>query len=168
METTASLLENSRRYAAAFDRGGKPAPPARRAAILTCMDARIHPEPLLGLEIGDAHVIRNAGGRASEDAIRSLILSSCVLGTREHLVIHHTDCGLLGLSNEELCARLAGDTGVDASHLDFLPFTDLVQSVRDDVARIREDPFIPADTVVTGYVYDIDTAVLTPVTDPSA
>ena len=163
MSITDALLENNRQYAATFDEGGRPMPPAREVAVLTCMDARLHPERFLGVEIGDAHVIRNAGGRASDDALRSLIISSQLLGTREYLVIHHSDCGMLTFSNDDLYNKLAADTGADASEIDFLPFTDLEDSVRDDVHRIRESPFIPAGISVTGYVYDVDTGRLTPV-----
>lgn len=168
MSTTDALLENNRQYATGFDQGGKPMPPARNVAILTCMDARLHPERFLGLEIGDAHVIRNAGGRASDDALRSLIISSQLLGTREYLVIHHSDCGMLTFSNDDLRNKLAAETGADASDLDFLPFSDLEASVRDDVRRIRQNPFIPADIPVTGYVYDVDTGGLTPVESATA
>jgi len=163
MSTTEALLDNNRRYAATFDQGGKPMPPARNVAILTCMDARLHPERFLGLEIGDAHVIRNAGGRASDDALRSLIISAQLLGTREYLVIHHSDCGMLTFSNDDLRNKLAEETGADASDIDFLPFSDLEESVRNDVRRIRQSPFIPADIPVTGYIYDVDTGGVTPV-----
>jgi len=161
MTATDALLESNRQYAATFDQHGKPMPPARKAAILTCMDARLHPERFLGLEIGDAHVIRNAGGRASDDALRSLIISSQLLGTREYLVIHHTDCGMLTFSNDDLNNKLTAENGADASTIDFLPFSDLEDSVRDDVRRIRQSPFLPADIVVSGYVYDVDTGGLT-------
>ena len=163
MSATDDLLKNNRLYADAFDDGGKPMPPARRVAILTCMDARLHPERFLGLEIGDAHVIRNAGGRASDDAVRSLIISSHLLGTREYLVIHHSDCGMLTFSNDVLRDKCAADTGADASHIDFLPFSDVEDSVRDDVRRISKSPFLPADILVTGYIYDVDSGGLTPV-----
>lgn len=113
-------------------------PPSTHVAVLTCMDARLHPERFLGLQIGDAHVIRNAGGRASDDAIRSLIISSRLLGTREFLVIHHTDCGMLTFSNDDLRQKLAEEAGADASEIDFLPFADLEESVREDVRRILE------------------------------
>ena len=168
MSTTEELLKNNRQYAEAFDQGGRPMPPARQVAVLTCMDARLHPERFLGLEIGDAHVIRNAGGRASDDAIRSLIISSELLGTREYLVIHHSDCGMLTFSNEDLQNKLGTQTGEDASHIDFLPFSDLEDSVRDDVRRVRESPFISADILVAGYVYDVDTGGLTPVETAAA
>jgi len=163
VHTTEEPLQNNVEPAEAVDQGGEPMPPARRVAILTCMDARLHPERFFGSEIGDAHVIRNAGGRASDDAIRSLIVSSQLIGTDEYLVIHHSDCGMLTFSNEDLRSKLATETGGDASHIDFLPFTDLEDSVRVDVRRIRESPFISADIVVAGYVYDVDTGGLTPV-----
>jgi len=149
------LFEANERFAGTFAGSGVPARPARRVAVLTCMDARMHPETFLGLDIGDAHMIRNAGGRASDDALRSLVISNRLLGTHEYLVIHHTDCGMLGLRNDDLRAALVDDTGADASEIDFLPFSDLDQSVRDDVERIRASPFLPDDVVVTGYVYDV-------------
>jgi carbonic anhydrase len=130
-------------------------PPARQVAVLTCMDARLHPEKFLGLDIGDAHVIRNAGGRASDDAIRSLIISSNLLGTKEYVVIHHTDCGMVTFTNEDLREKLADVLDADASDIDFLPFNDLEGSVRDDVDRIRESPFIPEGIPVRGFVYDV-------------
>jgi carbonic anhydrase len=151
------FVDSNRTFAKSFDKGGLPMPPAKRFVVLTCMDARLHPETFLGLEIGDAHVIRNAGGRASEDAIRSLIISSRLLGTREYAVIHHTDCGMLTFTNDELRGKLQADTGVDASGLDFLPFSDLQESVREDVGRIRESPFIPAEVEVSGWIYDVKT-----------
>ena len=149
------LLESNRRFAESFDKGDLPMPPARALAVLTCMDARLHPAKFLGLEIGDAHVIRNAGGRASDDAIRSLIISTKLLGTREFAVIHHTDCGMLTFTNEDLRGKLAAETDADPSGIDFLPFSDLEESVRDDVERIKESPFIPEDIVVSGWIYDV-------------
>src|SRR4249919_3913723 len=119
-------------YASSFSKGNLPMPPGRHVAILTCMDARLDPARFLGLKEGDAHVIRNAGGRASDDAIRSLIISSRLLGTREFAVVHHTDCGMLTFSNDDLRGKLEAETGADATDIDFLPFGDLEQSVRDD------------------------------------
>src|SRR5213083_1615864 len=119
------------RYAADFTKGDLPTPPARKVAVLTCMDARLDPAKFLGLSEGDAHVIRNAGGRAA-DAIRSLVISQQLLGTREVVVIHHTDCGMLTFTDEQLRQKLRDDLGVDVEHA-FLPFGDLEQSVRDDV-----------------------------------
>jgi carbonic anhydrase len=155
MSASDEMMRANERFAETFDKSGRPSPPARRVAVLTCMDARMHPETFLGLDIGDAHMIRNAGGRASDDALRSLVISNRLLGTNEYLVIHHTDCGMLTFSNDDLRAKLADETGADASDIDFLPFSDLDQSVRDDVARIRESPFLPDDITVTGYVYGV-------------
>jgi carbonic anhydrase len=151
------MLDANKQYAAGFSDGGKPMPPARRVAILTCMDARIHPAKALGLDVGDAHVIRNAGGRASDDAIRSLIISSRLLGTTEFAVIHHTDCGMLTFSNDDLRTKLAEEAGTDASNIDFLPFADLAQSVRDDVHRILDTPHLDDSISVSGHIYDVNT-----------
>jgi carbonic anhydrase len=149
------LLQANEQYARAFDQGGLPMPPRRKLAILTCMDARMHPERILGLAVGDAHVIRNAGGRVSEDAIRSLVISQRLLGTREIVVIHHTDCGMLTFRNEDLVARIQADLGVDASGQDFLPFTDVEQSVRDDMDTLRQSELIPNDIPISGAIYDV-------------
>src|SRR6266480_1172579 len=137
MTVVQEFLEANEDYARNFQKGNLPMPPARHVAVLTCMDARIDPARLLGLEEGDAHVIRNAGGRASEDAIRSLIISEQLLGTDTILVIHHTDCGMLTFSNEDLRGKLQKDFGTSAENIDFLPFKDLERSVRDDIATIR-------------------------------
>lgn len=147
-------------YAAAFDKGELPMPPGRRAAVLVCMDARIDPARALGLEEGDAHVIRNAGGRASDDALRSLVISHELLGTREFVVIHHTDCGMLTFTNEQLRDKLKQDLGADADGIDFLPFSDVDQSVREDVATIRSSPLIPREIPVRGFVYDVRSGAL--------
>jgi carbonic anhydrase len=163
MAETDQMVQANEQFAKEFDQGHLPMPPARQAAVLTCMDARLHPEKFLGLEIGDAHVIRNAGGRASDDAIRSLIISSHLLGTREYLVIHHTDCGMLTFSNEDLQGKLKQETGADADHIDFLPFSDLEQSVRDDVQHIEESPYMPEGIQVRGFVYDVRSGKLSPV-----
>jgi carbonic anhydrase len=160
VSVTDELLAANAQYAAGFTKGDLPMPPGRRAAVLVCMVARIDPAKALGLEEGDAHVIRNAGGRASDDAIRSLVISYKLLGTREFLVIHHTDCGMLTFSNEQLRDQLKRDLGADASAIDFLPFGDLDQSVRDDVAIIRSSPLIPQDITVRGFVYDVGTGRL--------
>ena len=152
------LLQANKEFAASFDKGDLPMPPARHVAIVACMDARLHPEKFLGLEIGDAHVIRNAGGRASDDAIRSLIISSQLLGTKEFAVIHHTDCGMLTFTNDDLRAKLAG--AGDASGIDFLPFSDNEAAVREDVERIRNTPFIPDGIPISGYIYEVETGQL--------
>ena len=160
MSVIPELLAANDRYADRFAAGDLPSPPGRRVAILTCMDARLLPHRFLGLEEGDAHVIRNAGGRASDDALRSLILSYKLLGTREFLVIHHTDCGALVYTNETIRQQLHRDTGADASGIDFLPFSDLDESVRQDVETIRSSPFIPNEIPVRGFVYDVRTGSL--------
>ena len=160
MAVLAEVLGANERYAADFTKGDLPLPPARRLAVLTCMDARLDPAKALGLEEGDAHVIRNAGGRASDDALRSLIISYTLLGTREFLVIHHTDCGMVTFTNEQLREQLRRDMKADASAIDFLPFTDLDASVRQDVATVRSSPLIPDDITVSGFVYDVATGRL--------
>ena len=163
MSETAKMLEANAAYAEGFGQGNKPMPPARSVAAVVCMDARIHPPEMLGLDLGDAHVIRNAGGRVSDDAIRSLIISSTLLGTREFLVVHHTDCGMLTFSNDDLRGILADQRGSDASDIDFLPFSDLEGSVREDVARIRASEHLDSSIPVRGFVYDVDTGALTEV-----
>ncbi|SRR6266516_307803 len=160
MTVTDELVQANDKYASGFDRGGLPMPPARHVAVLACMDARLHPAKFLGLDVGDAHVIRNAGGRASEDALRSLIISQRLLGTNEVLVIHHTDCGMLTFTNDQLRDKLKSETGSDASEIDFLPFPDLDQSVRDDVKRIKDSPYVDKDVSVSGFVYDVNTGRL--------
>ena len=160
MSVIPEILAANARYADRFDKGDLPSPPGRRVAILTCMDARLLPTEFLGLEEGDAHVIRNAGGRASDDALRSLILSYKVLGTREFLVIHHTDCGQASYKDEALRDQLWRDTGADASSIDFLTFSDLDESVREDVRTIRDLPFVPDEIPVYGFVYDVRTGRL--------
>jgi carbonic anhydrase len=162
MSATDDLLEANSKYARTFDRGELPMPPARRLAIVTCMDARIVPSRQLGLEEGDAHVIRNAGGRARE-ALRSLVISERLLGTNEIAVIHHTDCGMLTFTNADLHAKVKQDLGADSSDIDFLPFSGLEESVREDVAFLLSSPLIPADILIRGFVYDVHTGSLTEV-----
>lgn len=163
MAIVEEFLKANEAYAATFDKGHLPMPPARRVAVLVCMDARIDPAKALGLTEGDAHVIRNAGGRASEDAIRSLIISQQLLNTNEVVVIHHTDCGMLTFTNEALRGKLKETFGRSADHIDFLPFADLRQSVLDDIAAIKASPFIPDTVPVTGFIYDVKTGRLLPV-----
>jgi carbonic anhydrase len=153
------FLEANATFVDSFDKGGLPMPPARTVAVVACMDARLHPEKVLGLEIGDAHVIRNAGGRA-EDAIRSLVISERLLGTTEIVVLHHTDCGMLTFTNEQLAAKIEADLSVDVGDRDFLPFPDLEQSVRDDVSLLRASPLIPNDIPISGAIYDVTTGKL--------
>jgi carbonic anhydrase len=160
MTVAQELLAANAQYAAGFNKGDLPMPPGRKVAILTCMDARIDPAKALGLSEGDAHVIRNAGGRASADALRSLAISQRLLGTQEVVVIHHTECGMQTFSNDELRERLRTELGADASEIDFLPFSDLEGSVREDVAAIRESPLVSRDVTVSGFVYDVHTGRL--------
>jgi carbonic anhydrase len=167
MSTTDELLAANRRYVASFDKGDLPLPPARKVAIVTCMDARILPSPALGLEEGDAHIIRNAGGSARE-ALRSLVISQRLLGTREVLVIHHTDCGMLTFNNAQLRERVRKELNADASGIDFLPFTDLEQSVVDDVRFLRESPLLPDEFPVRGFVYDVHTGKVAEIPVPTA
>lgn len=154
------FVEANTAFAAGFDHGDLPLAPSKRFVVLTCIDGRLDPAKFLGLQMGEAHVIRNAGGRASDDALRSLIISSRLLGTREYAVIHHSECGMLTFTNEDLRSKLQADTGRDTSHMDFLPFSDVDDSVREDVRRIRENPFIPPDVEVSGWVYDVKTGRL--------
>src|SRR5438876_6152676 len=163
MSVAQEFLKANEAYAANFQKGDLPMPPARHVAVLTCMDARLLPARFLGLQEGDAHVIRNAGGRASEDAIRSLVISQQLLGTNTVVVIHHTDCGMLTFSNEDLREKLRQQLNADAEHIDFLPFKDLEQSVRDDVATIKNSPFIPENIEVSGFIYDVSSGRLLPV-----
>ncbi len=153
------LLAANRAYAAAFRKGSLPLPPARQVAIVVCMDARIDPARALGLTEGDAHVIRNAGGRMVE-ALRSLAISQQLLGTQEVMVIHHTDCGMLTFTDADLRARLRARLGADADHIAFLPFQDLEASVRDDLAAYRASPIVRQDVPVRGFIYDVGTGAL--------
>ena len=150
-----TMLDANARFAEDFDKGGAQSPPNKPVAVVTCIDARLHPERFLGADIGDIHVIRNAGGRASDDALRSLIVSSHLLGTRQLMVIHHTDCGMLTFTNEDIWGKLEAETGSSARDIDFMPFSDVEGSVREDVRTIRDNPFLPNDAEVTGWVYDV-------------
>jgi carbonic anhydrase len=178
------VVSANRKYVEGFGETGKLAlPPKRQFAILTCMDARIDPAKMAGLSEGDAHVIRNAGGRASDDAVRSLVISYKLLGTKEWFVIHHSDCGMLlfddGVMRELLSksldtARIAGNGWEDVGkgpgseegkYVNFLSFKDLEGSVVDDVKRIRRHPLVPARIPVYGFVYDVKTGKLVEVPD---
>jgi carbonic anhydrase len=142
-------------FCESFSKGDLPMPPGRRLAIVTCMDARLDPARFLGLEVGDAHVIRNAGGLVTDDAIRSLVISHWLLGTEEVAVIAHTDCGMLTFSNEDLRGKLSEEAGADASDVDFKPFADLEESVRGSLRAIRESPLCPESLELSGWVYDV-------------
>jgi carbonic anhydrase len=159
MSVTDELILANERYAASFEKGDLPTPPAKRVAIVACMDARILPSRVLGLEEGDAHIIRNAGGLA-RDALRSIVISQQLLGTNEVIVIHHTECGMLTFQNEDVYAKVQESLGADASDIDFLPFPDLDQSVRDDIAFLKDSPLIPDHVSVRGFVYDVHDGTL--------
>lgn len=131
--------------------------PKTKVAIVTCMDSRLHVAPALGLALGDAHILRNAGGRVTEDMIRSLVISQQQMGTREIVVLHHTDCGAQTFNNEDFQEHLKCELGVDISGQDFLPFQDIDESVREDMKLLRECPLIPDDVIISGAVYDVDT-----------
>jgi carbonic anhydrase len=165
--TLDNILQGNQQYVSAFMEGNLPLPPARKLAVVVCMDARIDPLPSLGLRLGDTHVIRNAGGRVSEDALRSLAISERLLGTNAIAVIHHTDCGMLTFTNDDIRQKIKTDLGdaaaVAAGQIDFLPFADLEQSVRDDIATIKASPLIPDDISVAGFIYDVNTGELSPV-----
>lgn len=140
-----------------------PLKPKTKAAIVTCMDSRLHVAQALGLALGDAHILRNAGGRVTEDMIRSLVISQQQMGTREIVVLHHTDCGAQTFKNEDFQAHLESTFGVNVSSQDFLPFTDVEESVREDMELLRQSPLIPVDVVISGAVYDVDTGHMTEV-----
>ena len=161
MSTTDELLQANQRYAQAFNLGDLPMPPARKVAVVACMDARLTVEQVLGLNTGDAHIIRNAGGIVTEDALRSLIISHHLLGTQEFLIINHTDCGMLTFHDEELRRRLENETGtaVDAP-VHFHAFSDLEDNVRRQIERVRSHPWIPQQIPVRGFVYDVKTGKL--------
>ena len=150
------LLRANLLYASYFTKGALPAPPARRFAVVTCMDARLDPAKALFLEEGDAHVIRNAGGLVTDDVLRSLAISHWELGTLEVFVIGHTRCGLLTLDARALRAKI----GVGANAVDFLAFHDLDVAVRESVRRVRESPLLPSSYGATGLVYDVETGRL--------
>ena len=159
MSVTDELLRNAEQYAATFDNGDLPLPPAKRVAVLACMDARLNPYALLGLSEGDAHVIRNAGGVVTDDEIRSLAISQRLLGTDEIILIHHTDCGMLTFSDEEFRAQVQEETGIKP-HWSCETFADLEDDVRQSIARINSSPFIPKKESVRGFVYDVATGSL--------
>ena len=163
MTVTDELIAANARYAASGRTHELPQRPGRHLAVLTCMDARIDTFSALGLDLGDANILRNAGGRAAP-ALRSLAICCGLLGVREIVVIHHTDCGLFDATNDAIRARLGRDIGPEAAAaaagIDFLPFPDLDQSVREDVALIRASPVIPESVSVRGFVYYVETGRL--------
>jgi carbonic anhydrase len=159
MSVTDEFLENNARFGATFDKGDKPMPPARKVAVVACMDARLHVSALLGLDIGDAHIIRNAGGVVSDDAVRSLVISQRLLGTDEIILIHHTDCGMLTFRDDDVKAQIEADTGIRPSFA-LEAFADVDEDVRQSIARVKANPFIPHRDNVRGFVYDVRTGRL--------
>ncbi|QBD76302.1 carbonic anhydrase [Ktedonosporobacter rubrisoli] len=153
------FLQANREYASRFQKGNLPMPPARKVAVLACMDARLDPARILGLEEGDAHVIRNAGGRAA-DAVRSLVISEQLLGTNTIVIVHHTDCGMLTFTDDSLREKVKKELSTDADHIAFLAFQDLEQSVRDDIAFLRSSPLIPQNIDIRGLIFDVKTGKL--------
>ena len=154
MSVTDELLANADRYAATFDKGDLPLPPAKQVAVVACMDARLNPYAILGLVEGDAHVIRNAGGVITQDELRSLAISQRLLGTKEIILIHHTDCGMLTFTDDEFRAQILADTGVKPTWA-AEAFDDLDTDVRQSIARIKAEPSIPVKDSVRGFVYDV-------------
>jgi carbonic anhydrase len=163
MSTTDELLRNNERYANSFDKGDLPMPPAKQIAIVTCMDARLSPYVMLGLSEGDAHVIRNAGGVITDDEIRSLMISQRLLGTREVMLIHHTDCGMLTFSDAELREQIQQEVGIKP-HFPLESFADLEEDVRQSIKRIEASPFIPYKDSVRGFIYEVEIGHLREVT----
>jgi carbonic anhydrase len=159
MSVTDQLLENAARYADEFELGDLPIPPAKRVAVVACMDARLNPFALLGLSEGDAHVIRNAGGVVTDDAIRSLSISQRLLGTEEIILLHHTDCGMLTFDDDTFRRALQEETGIKPAWA-VETFDNLEEDVRQSIARIKSSPFIPNKNGVRGFVYDVKTGRL--------
>jgi len=159
MSVIDEFVHNAESYAERFDKGALPLPPAKRVAIVACMDARLNPYGLLGLEEGDAHVIRNAGGAITDDEIRSLAISQRLLGTEEIMLIHHSDCGMLTFGDDEFRRQVQEDTGIRPEWA-AEAFDDLDEDVRQSIARIKASPFIPKKDTVRGFVYEVETGRL--------
>jgi carbonic anhydrase len=153
MTVTDSLLENAQRYQKGFDKGDLPIPPGKKVAVVACMDARLIPTRILGLDEGDAHVIRNAGGIITDDEIRSLAISQHLLGTEEVILVQHTDCGMLKFTDDEFKAKLRDACGEEPDW-DVGTFTDIDDSVREAIRRVKDSPFVPQKNV-RGFVYDV-------------
>ena len=163
MSVTDELLQNNERYAASFVNGDLPPSPAKGVAIVACMDARLNVYEMLGLEEGDAHVIRNAGGVITDDEIRSLTISQRLLGTREVILIHHTDCGMLTFTDDELKEQIQEEAGIKP-HFPMESFSDLEEDVRQSIARIQASPFISHKDSVRGFIYEVESGRLREVT----
>ena len=167
MSVTDSLVRNNESYAESFTGGSLPLPPAKHIAVLACMDARLDVHKILGLAEGDAHVIRNAGGVATDDAIRSLVISQRLLGTNEIVLIHHTDCGMLTFKDDEVKGQIHAEVGIRPAFA-LEAFDDLEADVKQSIARIEASPFIPNKKNVRGFVYDVKTGRLNEVRTAAA
>jgi carbonic anhydrase len=163
MSNTDDLVANNEAYAASFDKGDLPLPPAKKVAVIACMDARLNVHDLLGLSPGDAHIIRNAGGAVTDDAIRSLAISQRLLGTEEIVLVHHTDCGMLTFTDDDFKKAIEQDTGIRPGWA-AEAFPDLDADVRQSIARIKASPFVPRKDAVRGFVYDVHSGALREVT----
>ncbi len=159
MSVTDELLSNNNNYAATFDKGDLPMPPSKQTAVLACMDARLNVYGILGLEEGQVHVIRNAGGVTTDDAIRSLTISQRLLGTKEIILIHHTDCGMLSFTDDAVKQQILEDTGIKPRFA-LESFPDLDDDVRQSIARIKDSPFVPHTDQIRGFVYEVETGKL--------
>ena len=159
VSVTDELLKNNEEYARTFDKGYLPTPPAKGVAVVACMDARLDVFGMLGLEVGDAHVIRNAGGVITDDEIRSLLISQRLLGTTEIVLIHHTGCGMLTFSDDEVASQIERETGVRPPFA-LEAFPDLEENVRLSIEKIKQSPFIPNKGSVRGFVYEVETGRL--------
>jgi carbonic anhydrase len=167
MSVTDDLVRNNESYARSFKKGDLPLPPAKHVAVLACMDARLDVHKILGVEEGDAHVIRNAGGVATDDAIRSLTISQRLLGTTEIILIHHTDCGMVTFKDDDLKRQIEKETGIRPAFA-LEAFSDVDEDVRQSIARIKASPFIPRKDRIRGFVYDVRTGRLDEVGVPAA
>ena len=159
MSVTDELLRNNEAYAETFDKGDLPLPPAKRVAVVACMDARLNVYGMLRLKEGDAHVIRNAGGVITEDEIRSLMISQRLLGTREIILIHHTDCGMLNFTDDEVKGQIQQEVGIKPGFV-LEAFADVEEDVRQSIRRIQASPFIPYKDSVRGFIYEVETGRL--------
>jgi carbonic anhydrase len=163
MTVTDELLRNNAEFASSFAKGDLPMPPGKGLAVVACMDARLNVYALLGLEEGQAHVIRNAGGVVTEDVIRSLAISQRLLGTGEIILVHHTDCGMLTFTDDQVKADIEADTGL-RPHFALEAFSDLERDVRQSIARIKTSPFVANKDSVRGFIFDVTTGRLQEVT----
>jgi carbonic anhydrase len=159
MDVIDELVRNNKEYAQAFDKGDLPLPPAKKLAVVACMDARLDVHKILGLNEGDAHVIRNAGGVITDDEIRSLTISQRLLGTEEIVLMHHTDCGMLTFSDDDVKRQIESDTGIRPPFA-LEAFEDVEEDVRQSIARIKASPFIPNKDAIRGFVYEVETGGL--------